>query len=167
MASNDIFHVEPIIEELQRIANVSLKTPLGLKTVSIGDITTLPTPGISNVVPGIWIQPLPATTNEFDEMPRVMEQKYFFRFVYLRYVNKGESIIKKTMEDATLIMNTYVDKYQFPDITNLPAGTHVLWAMIKSVEWRPPEDAYVQQIHADLTAIAFNMEIEVKTRRAL
>jgi hypothetical protein len=164
---NDMFHINPIIEELQRIANTELKSALGLKTASIGDITTLPSPGISNVIPGIWIQPMPATINEFDDMPTVMSQKYFFRFVYVRMIGRGESIVQKSMDDATLIMNTYMDKYQFPDITNLPAGTQILWAIIKAIEWRPPEDMYIQNIHADLTAIAFNMECEVKTRRAL
>jgi hypothetical protein len=109
---------------------------------------------------------MPATTNEFDELPRVMEQKYFFRFVYTRLIHTRENIIKKSMEDAELIMNTYTDKYMMPDITNLPSGTNILWTIVKSVEWRPPEDMYVQQIHADITAIAFNMEVVVKTRRA-
>lgn|SRR5574339_10583 len=166
MANNNMFHVIVLCGELQRIAVAELQVALGLKSVMIGDITSMPTPGITNIIPGIWIQPMPATTNEFDELPRVMSQKYYFRFVYVRLIGRGENIINKSMQDITLIMNTYCDKYQLPDITNLPTGTQALWAMIKSVEWRPPEDMYVQNIHADLAAVAFNLEIEVKTRRA-
>jgi len=163
--NNDMFHINTLIQELQRIG-WTLESDLNLKEVAVGDITTMPSPGISNIIPGIFIQPMPATTNDFDELPRVMTQKYFFRFVYVRMIGRGERIIQKSIDDATLIMNTYTDYYQMRDITNLPSGTQVLWAIIKTVEWRPPEDMYMQQVHADLAAIAFNMEIEVKTRRA-
>jgi len=164
--SNDMFHPIPLIEELQRIAATYIAPTLGIKLVAIGDITTLPAPELTRTLPGIWIQPMPATTNDFMDLPRHMEQKYYFRFVYVRFLAKGENIVKKSMEDATFIMNTYTDYYQMLDITNLPQGTHVLWSIIKNIEWRPPEDQYVNNIHAELTSIVFNMELVLQTKRA-
>lgn len=169
MAINNIIHVVPIIEELQRIADTTIKTALtpNLVSVNIGDITSLPAPGILRMCPGLWIKPSPAMTNEFDLMPKPMLQKYYFRMVYVRLIQKNENLVKKAMEDVSTIVNIYSDKLQLPDITNLPSGTHILWVMTKSVEWQPPEDDFSVRVHADLTAIALNMECNVITRRAI
>lgn len=131
-----------------------------------GDLSQFPTPGLSNLVPGIWIQPNPAMSNDFGSMPREMEQSYFFRIIYVRLLAKNENFVSKNMLDSKLIGNTYTDHYYLTDITNLPSGTFTLWSIIKSVEFSPPEDRFVQQIHADLAAIAMNMEVRVKTLRA-
>jgi hypothetical protein len=166
---SNIIHVVPIIEELQRIGDSLIKSLLtpNLVSINIGDITAMPSPGVAALCPGLWIQPTPATTNEFMYLPKPMLQKYFFRVVYVRLIQPNENIVKKAMLDAAIIVNTYCDKMLLPDITNLPTGTQIMWAMTKSIEWRPPEDDYVVRCHADLTAIAFNMEINVKTRRTI
>ncbi len=164
---SNIVHVVPIIEELQRIADSDLRTALNLVSVNIGDLNSMPAPAILEMCPGIWIKPSPAMTNEFDLMPKPMLQKYYFRIVYARLIQPDENIVKKAMQDVTLIINTYSDKLQLPDLTNIPSGTHILWVMTKSVEWQPPEDDYVTRVHADLTAIAFNLEVNCMTRRAV
>ncbi len=164
---SNIVHVVPIVEELQRIADTDLRIPLGLTSVNIGDLNSMPAPAILEMCPGIWIKPSPAMTNDFDLMPKPMAQKYFFRIVYVRLIQPNENIVKKAMEDAALVVNTYSDKLQLPDLTNIPSGTHILWAMTRSVEWQAPEDDYVVRVHADLTAIAFNLEVNCITRRAI
>lgn len=167
MTTSNIFHIVTITQELQRIADFHLTSALGLKSVQIGEISAQPTSGILDVVPGIWIQPMPATENLFDELPRVNLQKYFFRFVYVRLIGLNENLVKKSMVDSVQVMNTYADKIYLQDITNLPSGTNILWQNINKVEWRPSEDAYLQQINADLAAIAFQVEVVVKTRRSV
>ncbi len=164
---SNIIHVVPIIEELQRIADVNIKSELNLVSVNIGDLNSMPTPAILEMCPGIWIKPSPAMTNEFDLMPKPMLQKYYFRIVYVRLIQPNENIVKKAMADAAFIINTYSDKLQLPDLTNIPTGTHILWAMTQSVEWQPPEDDFTVRIHSDLTAIAFNLVVNVMTRRAV
>lgn len=169
MPLSNIIHVEAIADELARIADIDIKTGLSpnLVSVNIGDLTSMPAPTILEMCPGIWIKPSPATTNEFDLMPKPMAQKYYFRIVYVRLIQPNENLVKKAMRDATFIINSYSDKLQLPDLTNIPTGTHVLWAMTKSIEWQPPEDDFSVRCHADLTAIAFNLEVNVITRRSV
>jgi len=166
MPNNNIFHTRVINEELMRIADTLLKTPLGLVSVIRGDLSQIPTPGILNIVPGIWIQANPAMTNQFGSLPREHEQSYFYRLIYVRKLAKGENFVAKNEDDSAYIGNTYTDKIYLPDITNLPTGTFILWVQVKNIEFQPPEDRFVQQIHADLAAVALNLEVRVKTRRA-
>lgn len=169
MAISKLVHTEVIADELARIADTLLKTALtpNLVKVTVGDISSLPAPILATMVPGIFIKPHPAMSNNFDLMPKPMLQKYYFRLVYVRLMQKNENLVRKAMQDAALIANTYSDKLQLPDITNLPSGTHIIWAIFKSIEYAPPEDDYVVRCHADLTAVAMNMEIEVITRRSV
>ena len=166
MANNNIFHTKVIIEELMRIADAELKPQLNLASVIRGDLSQTPTPGILNIVPGIWIQANPTMQNAFGSLPKEMEQTYFFRMVYVRKLAVGENFVQKNEDDAALIGNTYTDHIYLPDITNLPTGTFILWAYAKNIEYQPPEDRFVQQIHADLAAIAINFAVYCKTRRA-
>lgn len=167
MPNSDIIHAAKLCDELERIGNDLVKTALtpNLVNVSIGDINSMPAPIITSMCPGLFIKPSPAMTNEFMYLPKPMLQKYYFRMVYVRLIQQNENIVKKAMEDAAIIINTYSDKLFLPDITNLPSGTQIMWFVCKSVEWNCSEDDYVLACHADLTAIAFNFELQLKTRR--
>lgn len=163
---NDVIHIDQIIEELQRIFEVELKSTLNLKSVMEGPIEFLPTPTIAELANGIWVSPYPDTTMRPSELPRQMEQVYAFRVVYVRRMAVGENPSKQSRADARIIINKLYDKFTLPDITNLPATAQILWLWVPRIEWSPPEDDLVARIAADLTATAFQIEVRVRTRRA-
>ena len=161
----DVIHIITIAEELQRIFDADLKTSLNLQSVMLGKLEWLPPTAITGLVNGIWINTAPAMTNDPSELPRQLLQKYNFRIVYVRRMAINENPTKKAMEDAKVIGNKLIDKISLPDITNMPSTAMVLWIMPRSFEWEPPEDDYVGRIAADLTAMAINLEVMVRTRR--
>lgn len=165
MTTSNIVHVQPIIEELQRIISDGLTATLNLKGVHIGDVAFSGSHGISNLVNGVWIVPSPSTTNDPDSMPKMFIQKYYFRLLYIRRIALNENPIQKNMTDIKEIVNLLTDKISLPDLTNLPSSAQILWALVRSVEWMPPENDFVSRIAADLLAMAVNIEVNVRTRR--
>lgn len=161
---SDIIFVRQIAEEIARIIE-TLRTSLSLKSTIIGEMNFQPTAGVTNLVNGVWIVPNPIMNNDPDELPKVLMQKYFYRLVYVRRIVLNENPVKKTMADVATIINALTDKIHCPDITTLPATAQVLWMLVRTVEWNPGEDNYVQQFGADLTAVAFNLEVQVRCRR--
>lgn len=162
---SDIVFVRELAEEIARIIE-TLRSQLDLKATIIGEMSFNPTAGITNLANGVWIIPTPQTTIEPDSIPKVMIQHYFYRIVFLRRIARNENVVKRHMEDAATIINALTDKVHMPDITNLPSTAQVLQMLVRSVEWNPGEDNYVQQFGADLTALAFNLDVEVRCRRA-
>jgi hypothetical protein len=161
---SDIIFVRQIAEEIARIVE-TLRTTLSLKSTIIGEMSFNPTAGVGNLVNGVWIIPTPTTQIEPDSIPRILIQRYFYRVIFVRRINRNENVVKQHMADVATIINALTDKIHMPDITNLPATAQILQMLVRSVEWNPGEDNYVQQFGADLTAIAFNIEVEVRCRR--
>lgn len=162
--SNIIF-VREVAEEIARIVE-TLRTSLSLKAVIIGEMSFQPTVGVTNLVNGVWIVPTPVTTIDADALPKVLLTRYFYRLVYVRRIGLNENVVKKSMADVATIVNTLTDHWHVPDITNIPQSAQILWMGTRSIEWEPSEDSLVQTLGADMTAVAFNLEVQVRCRRA-
>lgn len=162
---SDVIFVRQIAEEIARIAE-TLREQLNLKSTIIGEMNFQPTAGITNLVNGLWIVPTPTTNINPDAIPKVLIETYFYRLVYVRRIGRNENVVKQHMADVATIINALTDKVHMPDITTLPSTAQILWMLVKSVEWEPGEDRYVQTFGADLTAIAFNVEVQVRCKRA-
>lgn len=162
---SDIIFVRQIAEEIARIVE-TLRLTLNLKAVIIGEMNFQPSPGVTKLVNGVWIIPTPVTTIDPDALPKVVLERYFYRLVYVRRMAPGENVVKKAMEDAAVLVNALTDHWHVPDITTLPQSAQILWMGTRSIEWEPGEDNAVQALGADITAIAFNLEVQVRARRA-
>jgi hypothetical protein len=165
VATNDIIHVRPILDEISRIFETELKTPLSLNAVIQGDLSFQPTAGIPNLVNGIWIHPV-QMTNQSNEIPRGLQQVYQFRIVYLRRIALNANPMDQILDDVKLIINTLTDNYHLPSIAGLPAHAQIYWAHVDNLEFDPQEDEYVARMAADIKAVAFQLSVVVRTRRA-
>lgn len=161
----EVSFVRLIAEEIARIVEM-LRTPLSLRSVIISRMHLLPSPGVANLVNGVWIIPAPDTNIDPGALPRILNQRYLYRLVYIRRIGPAENVVRKTMDDAAVIVNTLTDKVHLPDITTLPASAQVLWMLTRNIEWNPSEDNLVQSISADLSAVAFTVEVQVRCRRS-
>ena len=161
---SDIIFVRQIAEEIARIIE-TLRSTLNLKATIIGEMNFQPSTGVTNLVNGVWIIPTPVMNNAADSIPKILIQQYYYRVIYLRRIAVNENPVTRSMADVATIINALTDKIHCPDITTLPATAQILWMLVKSVEWNPGEDSYVQQFGADLTALAFNIEVQVRCRR--
>lgn len=160
---SDIIFVRPIAEEIARIVE-TLRSTLSLRSVIIGEMNFQPTAGLTNLVNGVWILPSPNTTIDPDALPKQLQERYFYRLVYVRRIGLGENVVKARMADVATIVNALTDHIH-PDITSMPATAEVLWMLVRNIEWEPSEDGMVQTFGADMTAVAFSLEAHVRCRR--
>jgi|SRR5882672_2317180 len=160
----DIIHLQEIWDELARIAEMQ-KAALGLKGIYQGDYAFQPTAGIGDMVNGLWIHPTPEMTSEAAGMPRGLIQRYQFRFVYVRRISLNENPTKRIVADVKTLVNAFADKFDLPDITGLPSHAQVLSCNVASINFQPQEDDFTAGVAADLKAVAFQMDVQVRTRR--
>ncbi len=159
--TTNAYPVLPIWNELARLLEAELKSTLGLKAVIQGSFASQPTPGLVNLVPGIWIHPTPAMTVEEAEMPRVLIQRHNFRIIYLRKMGVNENPTQITATDAVDIANMLTANFTLP-AASMPANAQILWMMVKTIEFEPQEDDLVATISADVRAAALQVEVTVR-----
>ncbi len=157
-------HAQAILNELQRIISADLTGSLGLNLITTGTIDFMPTKGVADTAPMVLIAMGPRpTTFESVELPTPLQAVYNARIIHVRKIKAGEDPVKARIDDAETFAEVLWDNFDMSslDMTN----GQVLWAMLREIEWEPPEDVLVASIRSDLMATAFNMEIVVRTRR--
>ena len=160
----DIIHLQEIWDELARIAE-TLKTTLNLKGVYQGDYAFQPQMGsIPDLVNGLWIHPTPEMTSEPSDLPHVLMQRYRFRCVYVRKISLNENPTKQMVAEVKQIANAFMAQRHMPNIVGLPEYARVLWLNVASVDFQCQEDDFTSGIAADLKAVAFQVDVMVRTK---
>ncbi len=161
MADSD-FPVLEVWEELARLCEVNLHPTLNVKVIK-GSFASQPTPGIANMIPGIWINATPTLVNDEVEMPRVFQQQINFRLIYLRRMQENENPTVETAEDAVTIAQMINDNFTLPS-ASMPDNCQVLWTKVKTIEFEPQEDDLIATLAADVRAVAVQVEVTVRVR---
>jgi hypothetical protein len=139
----------------------ALKTPLNLQGTYRGTLHWLPPTAIRSMVNGIWVELVENTDIKVVAFPKELQTTYRVRCVFVRLLDVSNNISAQRIVDGEKMVEAVFDNYLLSSVAL--TGGQVLWWLPRQVEWYPPEDEFVQALSADLTAIACNTEIEVRT----
>lgn len=155
-------HINEILDELLSLMETNLKTSLNLQGVYRGGLEWLPPNDLTSMVNGIWIKPSLTTDIATVQMPKALQMTYRFRIVLVRRMDLTNNVLKTKTDDAESIVEMIYDNFQLPNLSL--TGGQVLWCLPISIEWEPEEDSFTAALSADLTATAFLIEVQVRTR---
>jgi hypothetical protein len=161
-------HANELLDEILRLVEANLKTSLSLVGIYRGTLAWLPPTTLTELVNGVWVELIQSTDFAEVAMPKGLTVTYRVRIVYVRRLDISNNIDQQRVADAESIVEMIYDNYKLSYIANggtLPLSNgEPLWFLPRQVEWQPPEDNFVQAISADLTAVACNTEIVVRTK---
>jgi hypothetical protein len=155
------FHANELLQGILDVFETDLKTSLNLNGVYRGTLAWLPPSAVGGMVNGIWAELVENTDIKNVAFPKELQITYRVRIVFVRRLDVSNNVAAQRIADAELMLEDIFNNYLLQSVT-LSNG-QVLWWLPRQVEWYPPEDEFVQALSADLTAIACNTEIEVRT----
>lgn len=155
-------HLKELCNHYLQLFNDNLRTTLNLKGVYKGDLTFFPAQALTDMVNGIFVNPLNVRIERV-LLPKELETTYIFRFLYIKRIAQGTNVVESKIDDCTTIQEHLFDKYQLPDLT-LTNG-QVLWSLPNEIDMNPPEDEYVAILAADMVAMAFIVDCKVRSKR--
>ena len=158
-------HENLIAEKIVQLIDQSLSTELALKVVTIGALEFFPTldEALVNSVPAVFVKPSPSTNLERITTAQTYRIVYNFRIVYVRLFKPNEEIVKQKTLQTQKIAELLIDNVNLGGLS-LPNG-QILFSILRSIEWEPPEDNLVASINADLTAAALVFGVETTSRK--
>lgn len=161
-------HANEILTEILRLIEDNLKTPLSLQGAYRGSLNWLPPTSVVSLVNGIWVDLVGQTTFEEVAMPKGVLATYQVRMVFVRRLDISNNINEQRITDGNKMVEMIYDNFKLANIAEgggLPLSNgQPLWFLPRSIEWRPPEDDFVQSISGDLTAIVGNAEVLIRTK---
>lgn len=158
-------HANEILDGIAALCKLHLETPLSLQAIIRGSIEWFPNQSLLPLVNGIFLHLEPAIEVTRVQMPKDLQFLYAVRLVYVRRNAENEDINRKKIDEITLIAETIIDNYNLPDVS-LENG-QILWCFPRNIETEPPEDFIAADVAADLSAVAFNLEVVVRTNHRL
>lgn len=156
-------HANELLDEILNLFESNLKTSLSLVGVYRGGLSWLPPQSINTMANGIWAELVQNTDIREVTLPKGLQVGYKVRLTYVRKLDLSSNVDRQRIADAESIIEMVYNNYQLATINPPLVNGQVLWWLPRTIEWQPPEDNFVQAISADLTAIAINCEIEVRT----
>jgi hypothetical protein len=156
-------HANELLDEILNVFETNLKTALNLNGVYRGTLAWLPPSDILQMVNGIWSEMLESSEIKDVAMPKGITVTYRIRCVYVRRIDVSNNVAKQRIADAEQMVEQIFNNYLLATINPPLSNGQVLWWLPRLIEWYPPEDEFVQALSADLTAIACNTELEVRT----
>lgn len=155
-------HTKEIVNHIMSLFESDLKTSLSLVGIYKGGLAWLPPIAISEMANGIWLDLTQTTDIEEVAMPTGIQVIYRIRIIYVRRIDISNNVLDAKMNDAATIIDKIYEKHKLPGLTL--NGGNVLWWLPSVIEYQPAEDNFVSAIAADLTAVAFNTEVIVRTK---
>ncbi|MFA5138331.1 MAG: hypothetical protein WC728_03780 [Elusimicrobiota bacterium] len=157
-------HENVIAERIVQLIRDNLAGVLGLKTVALGALEFFPAlESLADQVPAVFVKPAPSTALERITTGQTYRIVYSFRIVFAKPFGPDEEIVRSKVEAAQKIAELLIDHVDLGGLA-LQNG-QVLFSILKSIEWEPPEDNLVATINAGITAAAFVFAVETTSRK--
>ena len=157
-------HETLIAERIVELIDQNLSAPLSLKVATIGALEFFPAlETLGDNVPAVFVKPSPSTNLERITTGQTYRIVYNFRLVFVGAFGPNEEIVRSKTVDAQKIAELLIDNVDLGQLS-LPNG-QILFSILRSIEWEPPEDNLVASINADLTAVALNFAVETSSRK--
>ena len=143
----------------------ALESSLSLKTCHYGDLDPFPTDEelISNIVPAIFIQPQ-RVPSDFATLNQRYRHTYFYRVILVDRLPEGitQEHVRRKIE---LVADVVVEDISLNAATSpnygSPAKAQTVWSIVRSLDYRPPEDSFLVSVNAMLFASAFDWEVKL------
>jgi len=156
-------HANEILDEILNVFESNLKTALNLQGVYRGTLAWLPPSDMAQMVNGIWVELLESSEIKDVAMPKGITVTYRIRCLFVRRIDVSNNVSKQRIADAEQMIETIFNNYLLGTINPPLSNGQVLWWLPKLIEWYPPENDFVEGLSSDLSAIACNTELEVRT----
>ena len=157
-------HETLIAEKIVELIDQNLADQLGLKVVAIGALEFFPAlETLANNVPAVFVKPAPATNLERITTGQTYRIVYHFRIVFVKSFGPGEEIVKLKTQETQKLAELFIDNVDLGGLS-LPNG-QVLFSILNTIEWDPPEDNLVATINANMTAAALVFTVETTSRK--
>jgi hypothetical protein len=157
-------HETLIAERIIQLIDQNLSSSMGLKVVTMGALDFFPAlPNLMDNVPAVFVKPSPSTNLERITTGQTYRIVYNFRLVFVKAFGPNEQVIRDKTIETQKIGELLIDNVELGQLS-LPNG-QVLSSLLKQIEWDPPEDNWVGNINADLTAAALNFTVETTSRK--
>lgn len=157
-------HETLIAERIVELVDQNLSSAMGLKVVTIGALEFFPAlETLGNNVPAVFVKPSPSTNLERITTGQTYRIAYHFRIVLVKSFGPNEEIVRSKTVETQKIAELLIDNVDLGGLS-LPNG-QILFTMLKTIEWEPPEDNLVASINADMTATALVFTVETSSRK--
>ena len=158
-------HENLIADRIVQLIKDALETDLGLKVITVGALEFFPQldGALAGSVPAVFVKPAPSTNLERITTAQTYRIVYNFRVVYVRLFGPNEEIVREKAAQTQKIAELLIDNVDLGGLA-LPNG-QVLFSILRSIEWEPPEDNLVASINADMTASALVFTVETTSRK--
>lgn len=144
------------------LIETNLKASLSLVGIYRGQMAWLPPENVSELANGIWLNLAKAIDISEVQLPKALLFTYKLRMIFVRRIDTTNNVLDTKIADGSRIIEFIYDNFRMSSLS-LTDG-QVLWWLPRTAEFEPDEDAFVGSISADLTASAFESEIQVRTK---
>lgn len=151
-----------IADELVRIVT-TLKTSLGLKVVSIGDLSQLPAPDLLDT----WLDAVlidPGKHEKDKESFQNYEVTHFFKIYYLRRCSDSEEITRKAITGLLTLERTLEENWNLPSCA-WPTGISLTDFMLSKGDYDDPVNAFFAENDVPISALSLDLQVKTRSRR--